>query len=389
MRVPVLPGIEVRVELNEAQVPIAATIVHGASSLQVLAFAAPRNSGIWADVRSEIAESVRAEGGHVDEVDAGFGPELRTRVRGEAQHGKATEQVLRFVGFDGPRWFVRGVFSGPAATHPAQATVLETVLTSIVVVRGTDPMAPRDPLPLRLPKEALAAADPAAAAPAAGRSCSAPGPSSNSPSAGARSPRQADGRYPQAMHEIEPDAATEAAEATGAADHGPGVAAGHGVLRRALHRLTTPEHILEAESRQEQSLESGGTPVERCRDRAQVCVVGMLRTVTIQPRGGSPSLQAELWDGSGSVDVVWIGRRRIPGIEPGRVMQGGRPHDAARRPQGDVQPEVRVATVRVLSHSPTPHADPTSSRRVKEFRGLFATGHPEIPALDQELQCGT
>jgi hypothetical protein len=94
-----------------------------------------------------------------------------------------------------------------------------------------------------------------------------------------------------------------------------------GVLRRALHRLTTPEHVLEAESRQEQAREGGGTPVERCRDRAQVCVVGMLRTVTIQPRGGSPSLQAELWDGSGSVDVVWIGRRRIAGIEPGRVMR--------------------------------------------------------------------
>lgn len=167
LRVPVLPGTEVRVELNEAQFPIAATIVHGGSSLQVLAFAAPRNSGIWAEVRAEIADSVRAEGGHVDEVETVFGPELRTRVRGEAQQGKATEQVLRFVGFDGPRWFVRGVFSGLAATHPAQATVLETVLTSIVVVRGSDPMAPRDPLPLRLPKEALAAADPAAAAAAA------------------------------------------------------------------------------------------------------------------------------------------------------------------------------------------------------------------------------
>jgi hypothetical protein len=163
LRVPVLPGTEVRVELNEAQFPIAATIVHGPSSLQVLAFAAPRNSGIWEEVRAEIAESVRAEGGHVDEVDAGFGPELRTRVKSDSQAGKATEQVLRFVGFDGPRWFVRGVFSGPAASHPGQASVLETVLTSIVVVRGTDPMAPRDPLPLRLPKEALAAADPAAA----------------------------------------------------------------------------------------------------------------------------------------------------------------------------------------------------------------------------------
>jgi len=95
----------------------------------------------------------------------------------------------------------------------------------------------------------------------------------------------------------------------------------NGVLRRALHKLTTPEHILEAESRREQSLEQGGTPVRRCQDRAHVCVIGMLRTVTIQPRGGSPSLQAELWDGSGSVDVIWIGRRRIAGIEPGRVLR--------------------------------------------------------------------
>lgn len=110
-------------------------------------------------------------------------------------------------------------------------------------------------------------------------------------------------------------------EATATATSVDEPAGSPGVLRRALHRLTTPDHILEAENRQEQSLEGGGTPVERCRDRAQVCVVGMLRTVTIQPRGGSPSLQAELWDGSGSVDVVWIGRRRIAGIEPGRVIR--------------------------------------------------------------------
>jgi hypothetical protein len=157
LRVPVLPGTEVRVEMNEAQQPIAATIVHGTNSLQVLAFAAPRHSGIWDEVRTEIAESVRADGGQADETETDFGTELHTRVRAEATPGQATEQQLRFVGFDGPRWFLRGVFSGPAATHPAQAEVLETVLTSIVVIRGIDPMAPRDPLQLRLPREATAA----------------------------------------------------------------------------------------------------------------------------------------------------------------------------------------------------------------------------------------
>ena len=122
------------------------------------------------------------------------------------------------------------------------------------------------------------------------------------------------------MNETEAAGAlADGSDAAGAA--GDSADAGHGMLRRALHRLTTPEHVLEAETRQEQSRDGGGTPVQRCRDRAQVCVVGMLRTVTIQPRGGSPSLQAELWDGSGSVDVIWIGRRRIAGIEPGRVIR--------------------------------------------------------------------
>lgn len=94
-----------------------------------------------------------------------------------------------------------------------------------------------------------------------------------------------------------------------------------GVFRRAMHRLTSPDSVLEAEARQEDVAEQGGTPVGRCADRQQVCVVGMLRTVTIQPRGQSPALQAELWDGSGTVDLVWIGRRKIAGIEAGRVLR--------------------------------------------------------------------
>jgi hypothetical protein len=99
------------------------------------------------------------------------------------------------------------------------------------------------------------------------------------------------------------------------------VAARRGGLRGMVHRLISPQHVLEAEERQEEVVEQGGTPVEKCGDRQQVCVVGVLRTVTIQPRGQSPALQAELWDGSGTVELVWIGRRRIGGVEPGRVLR--------------------------------------------------------------------
>ena len=150
--VPVLPGTEVRIEMNELQQPIATTIVHGPNSLQILAFAAPRNGGIWDEVRAEIADSVRTDGGEPAERTARFGVELHAVVRPEVQPGQVVEQVLRFVGFDGPRWFVRGVFTGPAATDAEQASVLESVLTSVVVVRGTEPMAPRDPLPVKLPR---------------------------------------------------------------------------------------------------------------------------------------------------------------------------------------------------------------------------------------------
>jgi len=54
--------------------------------------------------------------------------------------------------------------------------------------------------------------------------------------------------------------------------------------------------------------------------RGVVTVHGTLRAVTLQPRTGSCTLEAELYDGSGSVRLVWLGRRRIAGIEPGRRL---------------------------------------------------------------------
>jgi hypothetical protein len=62
-------------------------------------------------------------------------------------------QPVRFVGVDGPRWFVRGLFSGAAARETAAAAPLEAVLRACVVVRGSDPMAPGDPLGLHVPTE--------------------------------------------------------------------------------------------------------------------------------------------------------------------------------------------------------------------------------------------
>ncbi len=92
-------------------------------------------------------------------------------------------------------------------------------------------------------------------------------------------------------------------------------------MRRAFSRLGSSDEALEAESLREAASQSGCEPIINCSDRSLVDITGTVRTVTLQPRAGTPSLEAELYDGSGTVVVVFLGRRRIPGIEAGRSMQ--------------------------------------------------------------------
>ncbi|MBO0846692.1 MAG: OB-fold nucleic acid binding domain-containing protein [Nocardioides sp.] len=58
-----------------------------------------------------------------------------------------------------------------------------------------------------------------------------------------------------------------------------------------------------------------------CDDRKPVRLRGTLRTVTLRPRGGVPALEAELFDGSGSLTLVWLGRREIAAVSPGRSVE--------------------------------------------------------------------
>lgn len=94
-----------------------------------------------------------------------------------------------------------------------------------------------------------------------------------------------------------------------------------GLLRRILIRLTAHPEELDAADLQAALPAEGATPIAQCPDREPVCIVGTLRTVTFRPRAGVPALEAELWDGSGSVAVIWLGRREIPGIDPGRTLK--------------------------------------------------------------------
>jgi hypothetical protein len=78
---------------------------------------------------------------------------------------------------------------------------------------------------------------------------------------------------------------------------------------------------MEAQELRDTTEKSGCCLVEAAQDRTFVELQGSLRTVTLRPRGGVPALEAELYDGTGVITVVWLGRRRIAGIAPGRQIQ--------------------------------------------------------------------
>ncbi|WP_246117279.1 DUF3710 domain-containing protein [Cellulomonas composti] len=150
--VPGVPGMELRMEIDKTSGTVsAATVAIDGSTLQLQAYAAPRTEGIWSQIRAEIRESVLAQGGAADDLPGPFGRELLARLPARTPEGRTGHRPARFLGVDGPRWFLRGVVTGRAAVEPEAARVLEDVFGGVVVVRGTEARPPRDLLALRLP----------------------------------------------------------------------------------------------------------------------------------------------------------------------------------------------------------------------------------------------
>jgi hypothetical protein len=161
--VPIGPEHEIQLVMAE-QHGAWVTVRHLDSEVQIQAFAAARRGALWDDVRAEIAAEVQSAGGQSQESEGTFGTELIAQVPAEPGQPAAGFRLVRFVGVDGPRWFVRGLFTGPAAERGEQAGLLEEVFRDAVVVRGEHPVPPREILELRLPPEARQALEEQAAA---------------------------------------------------------------------------------------------------------------------------------------------------------------------------------------------------------------------------------
>lgn len=91
-------------------------------------------------------------------------------------------------------------------------------------------------------------------------------------------------------------------------------------LKKLLRRLTASEEELDAEELRAEAVAAGCTALLDARRGQLVSVTGRLRTVVYTPRTNLPTLEADLYDGSDVVTLVWLGRRQIAGIEPGRTL---------------------------------------------------------------------
>jgi len=149
------PELNLRLEVEEATKRVVAVgLDYAGSTLQVQPFAAPRSSGLWHEIRDQIVEQLGKQGSRTAIVDGPFGPEVRAEIPVAGQEGM---RLARFIGVDGPRWFLRGVIAGAGAGDAKAAEQIEDLFRSIVVVRGSTPMPPRDLIPLHMPAGGQAA----------------------------------------------------------------------------------------------------------------------------------------------------------------------------------------------------------------------------------------
>jgi uncharacterized protein DUF3710 len=147
-----MPGMELRLQVEEQSGQVQAVLlVLDDSALELRAFAAPKTSGIWSEVRREIAAEASRMGGTATESEGSFGTELVLVVPVEDPQGQIFSQTSRVLGVDGPRWLLRATVLGRAAVEPDAGQLMEEALRNVIVVRGSEPMAVRESLPLRLP----------------------------------------------------------------------------------------------------------------------------------------------------------------------------------------------------------------------------------------------
>lgn len=144
--IPMAPGGQVQVELNQAGVPSAIWMVTANGRFTIAAYAAPKTPGQWNDVAGELADALREDNASVSVQKGPWGREVVGTGAG----------VVRFIGVDGYRWMLRCVVNGAAQTMDALVGEARQAVADTVVRRGDTPMPVRTPLPVELPEQMAA-----------------------------------------------------------------------------------------------------------------------------------------------------------------------------------------------------------------------------------------
>ena len=148
-------GVELQLQVDEQHGHVVAVLLAGQEgAVELRPFAAPRHGDIWEDVRHQIAAEVSRRGGTATEAEGPWGTELRVVVSVTTPDGQAGTQPSRVFGIAGPRWLLRATFFGRPALEPDENGPIESALRDVVVRRGSEPFAPGEALPLRVPPEA-------------------------------------------------------------------------------------------------------------------------------------------------------------------------------------------------------------------------------------------
>ncbi|MGA1469459.1 MAG: DUF3710 domain-containing protein [Aquiluna sp.] len=144
------PEMKIRADVDEkTKRVIALTLEVDSHRIQLQAFAATKNDGLWSTTLRALADGIGSQGGQAEQLNGLLGPELHASVPAIAGQTKVMRKSV-FVGVDGPRWFLRGVMSGPELLGPNYERLV-SIFRSTAVNRGDIAMPPGDLLPLKLP----------------------------------------------------------------------------------------------------------------------------------------------------------------------------------------------------------------------------------------------
>ena len=152
LRFSVPAGYVVQRPANDADGQVPVVLLRGPEgALRLRVFAAPRDGGLWDELRADVVREVQEREGTAEEVDGPFGTEVRCVLPVKTPDGAPAVQPSRVIGVDGPRWALRGTFLGPVAKDPRDDGDLMDVFRGVVVVRGPEARRAGEVLPLTLP----------------------------------------------------------------------------------------------------------------------------------------------------------------------------------------------------------------------------------------------